>query len=93
MESNASKLLELTELLTEALNESDSEQVEVYFTELNEKIRSLSKKQLAAEELQFQTLNLKLIELNDLLYNRKESLKNQLSQFKVNTNKLKAYSK
>ena len=93
MLSNGEKISELIMLLESSLKDPNEVKANFYLNQIDKELRALSKEQIAAEEDLFININNNLIEINQIYTKNRDDLKNQLLQLKVNSKKLKAYSK
>ncbi|MFY8272918.1 hypothetical protein AAEU32_02140 [Pseudoalteromonas sp. SSDWG2] len=79
--------------LTLALEKSDIDGAQRALEQLSEVITNLTQQELLEHQAYFAALNEQMIGAIATLTKDKEAAKQQLSQYKANTNKLKAYSK
>ncbi|MEO2266926.1 hypothetical protein V1358_06400 [Pseudoalteromonas sp. YIC-656] len=93
MQGNCHPSKALFASLTAALDNGELEHAQDLLQELTDTIKSVSPEELSQNLDSFSTLNEQLLEAITTLESEKGLAKDQLSQYKANTKKLKAYTK
>ncbi len=93
MQDNSHPTAPLFSALTKALQDGELEQAQDLLKELTSILQSTPAEELGENITYFSALNEQLLEAIKTLEGEKGLAKDQLSQYRVNTKKLKAYTK
>ena len=83
----------LFDQLQAALRENELDKAQTLLAELDSLLRGLSQQQIIDDQAYFAELQEQMLHAVENLTEQRSQAKSQLSQYKTNTNKLKAYSK